>query len=97
MTEKVLLNSGYKLFEMEHPKNCDRFYQKKIDDYKHFNVYYYEHFKDDGSLDYTFEYELYEEKENYAITKYMYGVNKDMPYTIEEIESILINGGNNEK
>lgn len=29
MTEKVLLNSGYKLFEMEHPKNCDRFYQKK--------------------------------------------------------------------
>lgn len=90
MTEKVLLNSGYKLFEIEHPKNCDRFYQKKIDEKKHFNVYYYDKFKDDGSLDYSFEYELYEVKKSYVITKYIYGLD-NYPYTIEEIEDILLN------
>ena len=89
MTEKVLLNNGYKLFEMEHPRSCDRFYQKKIDDNKHFNVYYYDKFKGE-TLDYDFEYELYEQKENYVKTTYIYGLDKDYPYTIEEIEEILL-------
>jgi hypothetical protein len=94
MTEKVLLNSGYKLFEMEHQKNCDRFYQKKIDDKRHFNIYYYDTFKENGALDYNFEYELYEERDNYVITKYIYGLDKDCSYTIEEIENILLGGKN---
>lgn len=30
MTEKVLLNSGYKQYDVPVWKNCDRFYQKKL-------------------------------------------------------------------
>lgn len=85
MTEKVLLNSGYKYFEEcygELYRNCDKFYSKKIDENKHISVYYYEDHD-------NYEYELYEETENYATRKLMYGIN--YPYTIEEIEDILIN------
>lgn len=90
MTEKVLLNSGYEYFEDEKPRACDRFYQKKIDDKKHFNIYYYDTFKENGAIDYVFEYELYEEKDNYILTKHIYGLDKNYPYTIEEIEKILM-------
>ena len=86
--EKVLLNSGYKLFEMEHHRSCDRFYQKKIDNERHFNVYYYDKFKDNGVLDYDYEFELYIEHENYVETRYIYGITYS--YTIEEIEEILL-------
>ena len=30
MTEKVLLNSGYKYYPDEHYKRCDKFYSKTI-------------------------------------------------------------------
>ena len=89
MTEKVLLNSGYKLFEMEHHRSCDRFYQKKINDKRYFNVYYYDKFKDNGALDYDFEYEYVEERDNYWYRTYIWALN-DYPYTIEEIEEILL-------
>lgn len=96
MSEQVLLNSGYKYFKDERHRNCDRYYQKKINDKKHFSVYYYDKFKCNGALDYDFEYELYEEKENYVKTTYIYGLDKNYPYTIEEIENILLGGGNND-
>ena len=54
MTEKVLLNSGYKQYDVPVWKNCDRFYQKKINDKKYFNVYYYDTFKENGALNYKF-------------------------------------------
>ena len=93
MTEKVLLNSGYKLFEMEHPKSCDKFYQKNLkqkeDDLeKHINVYFY---YGNGYSD-KYEFELYEEKENYAISTHIFALNNDYPYTIEEIEKELLEG-----
>ena len=92
MTEKVLLNSGYKYYPEEHYKSCDKFYSKTIskEPAKVIRALYYDKFKDDGGLDYDFEYELYEEKENYAIKKHIYALNKDVPYTIEEIEGILL-------
>ena len=93
MTEKVLLNNGYKYFKDEHPRSCDRFYNKKINDKKHFSVYYYDIFKGEA-LDYDFEYELYEDKENYVKKTYIYSLDKDYPYTIEEIENILVGGKN---
>lgn len=96
MTEQVLLNSGYKYFKYEHHRNCDRYYEKKINDKKCFSVYYYDKFKGNGALDYDFEYRLYEEKENYVKTTHIYGLDKDYPYTIEEIENILLGGGNND-
>lgn len=88
MAEKVLLDAEYKYFKEEYPRNCDKFYQKKIDDKRHFNVYYYDKFKDNGALDYDYEFELYIEHENYVETRYIYGIT--YPYTIEEIEKILL-------
>ena len=96
MSERVLLNSGYKEFDVPVISYCDKFYQKKINDKKHFNVYYYDKFKDNGALDYTFEYEYVEERNNYWYKTYIWGLDKDTPYTIEEIENILL-GDNNEK
>ena len=91
MTEKVLLNSGYKYFEGEHPRDCDRFYVKTISSElsKSFRVYYYDKFGTHGELDYDFEYEYVEERNNYWYKTYLWGMNKDIPYTIEEIEDIL--------
>lgn len=101
MTEQVLLNSGYKYFKDEHYKHCDRFYQKKLSGFddeptSFIAVYYYDKFKDNGALDYDFEYELYEEKRNYVKTTYIYGLDKNYPYTIKEIENILLGGENND-
>lgn len=90
MTSDILLENGYKYFEKEHARNCDRFYQKKINENKCINVYYYDTFKDNGALDYNFEYELYDEHEDYVKTTYVYGLDKDAPYTIEEIEKLLL-------
>jgi len=95
MTEQVLLNSGYKKQLVPVWKNCDRFYQKKIDDKKFLNVYYYDTFKENGALDYKFEFEYVEDRENYWYSTYIWAINKEIPYTIEEIESILL-GENNE-
>ena len=92
MTEQVLLKNGYKYFKDEHPENCDRFYQKKVDDKKHFNIYYYDKFKGNGALDYDFEFEFYERTDNYVKMTYIYDLDKDYPYTIEEIENILLGG-----
>lgn len=94
MTEKVLLNSGYKYFKNEHPRDCDRYYQKKIAGFddeptKFFAVYYYDKFGERGELDYDFEYEYVEERNNYWYKTYLWSMNKDIPYTIEEIEDIL--------
>lgn len=84
MTEKVLLESGYKYHEDckgDLYRMCDKFYTKKIDDRKHICVFYYNDFK-------NYEYELYEEKPYYAVKKHIYGIS--CPYTIEEIENILL-------
>lgn len=94
MTEKVILNSGYKKYDVPVYKNCDRFYQKKIDDKRYFNIYYYDTFKEDGALDYKFEYELTEDRENYWYSTYIWALDKDYPYTLEEIESLLLKGDN---
>jgi hypothetical protein len=99
MTEEVLLNSGYKYFETEHPRNCNKYYQKKIagfddENTKFFAVYYYDKFKSNGALDYNFEYEYVEERENYWYRTYIWGLDKDYPYTIEEIENILLGEAN---
>ena len=101
MTEKVLLNSGYKQFK-DHARiqqDCDNFYQKVLskNPTKCINVYYYDKFKDDGGLDYDFEYEYIEERHGYWYKTYIWGLDKDIPYTIEDIENILINGDLNEK
>lgn len=95
MTEKVLLNSGYKYFKDEHPRSCDRYYQKKLAGFddeptKFIAIYYYDTFKDDGSLDYKYEYEYIEERNNYWYSTYIWGLDKDFPYTIEEIERMLL-------
>lgn len=85
MTEKVLLNSGYKYCEFcngDTYRMCDKFYTKKITDNKYIQVFYYADYD-------NYEYELYEERENYAVKKLLYGIN--YPYTIEEIEDILLN------
>lgn len=90
MTEQVLLNSGYKKLEVPVYKNCDRFYQKKLDNKRFLNVYYYDTFKDNGALDYKFEYEYVEDRETYWYSTYIWALDKDEPYTIEEIEAILL-------
>lgn len=92
MTEKVLLNSGYIYIPSEHYLHCDKFYQKtlKKEPVKCIRVLYYDKFKDDGGLDYDFEYELIEETDNYWKKTHLYGLDKDYPYTIEEIEAILL-------
>lgn len=92
MTEKVLLNSGYKYFEYERYMKCDRFYQKTIskEPLKHINVMYYDTFKSNGAIDYDYEYELVEDKGNYWKKTHIYGLDKEIPYTIEEIEQILL-------
>lgn len=99
MTEKVLLNSGYKYFKNETHRNCDKFYQKSLnkeDEFTKFiNVYYYDKFKDNEALDYDFEYELVEEKDHYWKKTYLYALD-DTPYTIEEIENILLGCEDNE-
>ena len=87
--EKVLLNSGYKEFEPSVWHTCDRFYQKKIDDKRYFNVYYYDKFKDSDALDYVYEFEYREERDNYWYKTFIWALN-DYPYTIEEIEEILL-------
>lgn len=99
MTEKVLLNSGYQYIPDEHYKRCDKFYSKTIskEPTKAIRVLYYDKFKDDGGLDYDFEYEYIEERNNYWYKTYIWGLDKDIPYTIEEIESILIKGDFDEK
>lgn len=94
MTEKVLLNSGYKQYDVP---DCDRFYQKKINDKKYFNVYYYDTFKENGALDYKFEYEYVEDRYNYWYKTEIWALDKDYPYTIEEIEKILLKENNNGK
>lgn len=40
----------------------------------------------------NYEYELYEEKPYYAVKKHIYGIS--CPYTIEEIENILLGNDN---
>lgn len=87
--EETLLFCNYKYFENEHPQHCDRFYQKKLDEYKHINCYYYDKFKDNGALDYDFEFELVEEVEDkYWRKNYIYSINKNMK--LEEVERILL-------
>ena len=88
MTEKVLLNSGYKEFEIPLFKECDKFYQKKAGEKARFNVYYYDKFKNNGAIDYDFEYEYVEERDNYWYKTYLWRI--DYSYTIEEIEEILL-------
>ena len=97
MTEKVLLNSGYKYYPDEHYKRCDKFYSKTIskEPTKAIRVLYYHSYNDE--IDEDFEYEYIEEKHGYWYKAYIWGLDKNIPYTIEEIENILINGGNNEK
>lgn len=90
MCEESLLLHGYKYLPKCHEKNCDRFYSKKINDKKAFRVYYYDKFKYNGALDYDFEFEYYEDKEDYAISTYLWALDKSKNYTIEQIEKILI-------
>ena len=102
MTEQALLNSGYKYFPNVNERNCDRYYQKKISGFddeptSYFAVYYYDKFKFDGALNYSFEYEYVEERENYWYETHIWRLDKDYPYTIEEIEQLLKGGIENEK
>lgn len=95
MTEQVLLNSGYKYFKDEHYKHCDRFYQKKLSGFddeptSFIAVYYYDKFKDNGALDYDFEFEYVKECKHYWKKTSLWAMDKDEPYTIEEIEKILM-------
>ena len=94
MSEEVILNSGYKYIPNCHERQCDRFYQKKLnkedENTKCFNVYYYDKFELNGALDYDFEYEYIEDRGHYWYKSYIWGIEKDFPYTIEEIENILI-------
>ena len=95
MSEQVLLNSGYKdRGKLSAIKECDKFYQKVLNKKptKMINVYYYDTFKENGALDYTFEYEYIEERQGYWYKTYIWGLDKDTPYTIEEIESLLLGG-----
>ena len=97
MTEQVLLNSGYKQYDVPVYKQCDRFYQKKLNNKEYFNVYYYDTFKENSALDYKFEYEYVNERDNYWYSTYIWALDKNCLYTIEEIESILIGSDNVEK
>lgn len=98
MSEEVLLNSGYIKCPPPAFKKSDRYYHKKLSENptKFIAVYYYDTFKENGALDYSFEYEYVEERENYWYKTYIWALDKDYPYTIEEIEDILINKENKE-
>lgn len=87
ISEETLLKYGYRYFKNEHHEYCDRFYQKKLDEYRHINCYYYDTFKCNGALDY--EFELVEEVEDkYWRKNYIYALNKNI--TLEEVERILL-------
>lgn len=91
MSEEELIKSGYKRYEVPVFERCDRFYQKKINDKEYFNVYYYDTFKENGAIDYDFEFERVEERDHYWYKTFIWGLDKSIPYTIEEIERILLN------
>ena len=100
MNKEVLLNSGYEECDIALAmEECDAFYQKIISKkpFKCFNIYYYDKFKDNGLLDYAYEYEYMEERENYWYKSCIWSMDKDYPYTIEEIEDILTGVGNDNK
>ena len=91
MTDEVLLNSGYKEWEVNKllTLHASKFFQKRIKDEegtKYFigvNKYII-----DGNESY--EYELYTEKEDmYAFRCLIYGI--EVPMTIEEIEEEIEN------
>lgn len=92
MTEKVLLESGYKEYPVPVYKECDKFYQKTLskNPTKIINVMYYDTFDKNGAIDYKYEYEYVEEREDYWYSTNIWALDKDYPYTIEEIENILL-------
>lgn len=87
MTEELLLKNGFKRFDIPAFSNADRFYQKEITDKKFLDVYYYDKFKDNGALDYDFEFEIVEERDNCWCKKLIYGIDKNM--TLEDIQEEL--------
>jgi hypothetical protein len=88
INEEVLLKNGYKEYKNTDSfiyRNCNKFYQKTLSDepVSKINVYYYDKFKEDGSLDYEFEWIL--ESDSYC--KLIYGLDKNLP--LEEVEEML--------
>lgn len=94
VSEETLLKCGYKKFDIspfdDTHRYADKFYQKtfKGELTRHINVYYYDKFKDNGAIDYEYEFELVEEHNKYWTKKLMYGIDKDM--LLEQVESKLI-------
>lgn len=88
MSEKVLLNSRYKEFEVpESNSYANRFYQKKISDKKGIKYFIdvYEYEIQDSLM---YEFELHLQKRNFWINTTLYGVDN---MTIEEIEKEIEN------
>lgn len=85
--EKKLLNSGYEYLEDDHSYNCDKFYMKKIDG-KIIEVYYYDLFREDGGLDYKYDFRCYYDCNKFVERTHLYCIDKDM--TLEEIEARLL-------
>lgn len=88
MTEKVLLNSGYKEFEVPVlMPYAHRFFRKKIKDEKGIKYFIdvYEYEIQDSLL---YEYELHLQKRNFWITTTLHGIDG---MTIEEIEKEIEN------
>jgi hypothetical protein len=93
INEELLLLNGYKYFKDIEPnleiyRRCDKFYQKKLSEFSTINVYYYDKFKENGALDYDYEFELLQEFDNHWKSTIVYGANKKM--TLEEIEELLL-------
>lgn len=91
MTDKVLLNSGYKEWEVDklfHPY-ASKFFQKRIKDEKgtKYFIGVNKYIIDEKE---SYQYELYTEKDDmYAFKCLIYGIQA--PMTIEEIEEEIEN------
>lgn len=99
INEEVLLKNGYKEYDVPQNtefdkvlyRNCDKFYQKILskEPVSTINVYYYDKFKkEDGSLDYDYEFEWVRECYLRWEKKLIYGLDKEI--TLEEVERLLL-------
>lgn len=87
INEELLLKNGFKKFEVPVFYNCDSFYQKKIDDKRFLEALYYDTFKDNGAIDYKYEFQIIEERETCWCIKKIYALDKNM--TLEDVQEEL--------
>lgn len=97
INEETLLKNGYKECKQVDLnsliyRHCDKFYTKVLSKENEptsvINVYYYDKFKEDGALDYDYEFEWVKESYLHWEKKLIYAIDKEIP--LEEIENILL-------